>query len=118
MEGYFYSIKPSRKPEVKARFALDKPSFRLSKLPLAKALTYSDGAGQIYFVLVYSEKANKEKYPASLAKIYRSDGLAWSYNYQLNFVPKELTFKPDTGELTLKGETMTVVVDKNGKIVK
>jgi hypothetical protein len=118
MEGYFYSIKASRKPEVKARFAVDKPSFRLSKLPLAKTLTYSDGAGQIYFVLVYSEKANKEKYPASLAKIYRSDGLAWSYNYQLNFVPKEIIFKPDTGELTLKGETLNVVVDKNGKMVK
>lgn len=118
MEGYFYSIKGSRKPEVKARFAVDKPSFRLSKLPLARSLTYSDGAGQIYFVLIYSEKANKEKYPASLAKIYRSDGLAWANSYQLNFVPKEIIFKSETGELTLKGETLAVVVDKNGKMVK
>lgn len=118
MEGYFYSVKASRKPEVKARFAVDKPSFRLSKLPLAKSLTCSDGAGQIYFVLLYSEKANKEKYPASLAKIYRSDGLAWSNSYQLNFVPKEMSFKSETGELTLKGGTLTVVVDKNGKIMK
>jgi hypothetical protein len=117
-EGYFYTIKATRKPEVKAKFAVDKPSFRMSKLPLAKSLTYSDGAGQIYFVLVFSEKANKEKYPASLAKIYRSDGLAWSNNYQLNFVPRELMFKPETGELTLKGETLTAVVDKNGKMVK
>jgi len=118
MEGYFYSIKATRKPEVKARFAVDKPSYRLSKLPQAKSLTYSDGAGQIYFVLIYSEKANKEKYPATLAKIYRSDGLAWSYNYQLNFVPKEIHFKPETGELSLRNETLAVTVDKNGKMTK
>jgi hypothetical protein len=33
-------------------------------------------------------------------------------------VPKEIIFKSETGELTLKGETLTVVVDKNGKMVK
>lgn len=117
-EGYFYTIKATRKVEVKATFGVDKPSFRLSRLPAAKALTYSDAAGQIYFVLLYSERANKEKYPASLAKIYRSDGLAWSNSFQLGFIPRDVTFKPETGELTVKGDTQAVVIDKNGKMLK
>jgi hypothetical protein len=117
-EGYFYTIRPTRKPELKVRFGVDKPGFKLNHLNKSKALTYSDAAGQIYFVLVYSERANKEKYPATLAKIYRSDGLAWSNNFQLGFIPREIQFKPDTGELTLKGDTQSTVIDKNGKAVK
>jgi hypothetical protein len=117
-QGYLYTIKPSRKPEVKVRFDVDKPGFKLSQLKHTKALTYSDAAGQIYFVLVYSERANKEKFSATLAKIYRSDGLAWSTNYQLGFVPKEILFKSDTGELTVKNDTHSTVIDKNGKVLR
>jgi hypothetical protein len=117
-QGYFYTIKTSRKPEVRVRFDVDKPGFRLSQLGHAKALTYSDAGGQIYFVLVYSDRANKEKFPATLAKIYRSDGLAWSTNYQLTFVPKEIQFKSDTGELTVKNDSQSTVIDKNGKVLK
>jgi hypothetical protein len=118
VQGYFYTIKPSRKPEVKVKFEVDKPGFKLSRLPSSKALSFSDGAGQIYFILIYSERANKDKFPATLAKIYRSDGLAWSNTYQLGFVPKEILFKPDTGELTVKGDSQSTVIDKNGKVVK
>jgi hypothetical protein len=32
-------------------------------------------------------------------------------------VPKELVFKADTGELTIKADALQSVVDKNGKIV-
>jgi hypothetical protein len=117
-QGYFYTIKTSRKPEVRVRFDVDKPGFKLSQLGHTKALTYSDAGGQIYFVLLYSDRANKEKFPATLAKIYRSDGLAWSTNYQLTFVPKEIQFKSDTGELTVKNDTQSTVIDKNGKILK
>ncbi|HEY9046350.1 MAG TPA: hypothetical protein VIN08_10660 [Ohtaekwangia sp.] len=117
-EGYFYSITPTRVPDIKIKFAVDKTSFKQSGLPAARSLTFSDAAGQIYFVLMYSEKANKEnKYAATLAKIYRSDGLAWSSNYQLTFVPKELTFKSDTGELTIKADALQSIIDKNGKLV-
>lgn len=117
-EGYFYSITPTRIPDIKIKFAVDKTCFKQSGLPTAKSLTFSDANGQIYFVLMYSEKANKEnKYTATLAKIYRSDGLAWSSNYQLAFVPKELMFKQDTGELTIKADALESIVDKNGKIV-
>jgi hypothetical protein len=119
MEGYFYSITPSRVSDIKVAFPVDKASFRASKLPDAKSLTFSDARGQIFFVLIYSAKANKEnKYTATLAKIYRSDGLAWSNNYTLNFTPTEILFKQETGELTIKDATLQSVVDKNGKMIK
>ena len=115
-EGYFYTITPVRKPEVKVMFPIDKPYFKRAHLPAFKSISYSDAAGQIYFILFYSEKAVDGKYHASLAKIYRSDGLAWSVNNLLTFIPKELIFKTDLGELTIKGETQQVVIDKNGKM--
>jgi tetratricopeptide (TPR) repeat protein len=117
-EGYFYTITPGRKPEVKVLFPVDKPAFKERKSLNSKALSYADAGGQIYFVLLYSEQPNKDKYSSSLAKIYRSDGLAWSYNYQLTFIPKEILFKPDIGEVTVKNDTHQVVIDKNGKVVK
>jgi hypothetical protein len=119
MNGYFFNITNSHVPKIKATFPVDKNYFRSSKLPYAKALTFSDGGDQIYFILIYSEKNTKDnKCPATLAKIYRSDGLAWDNNYALAFVPKEILFKSETGELTIKGETQQSVIDKNGKMVK
>lgn len=117
-EGYFYTITPTRKPDVKVLFPIDKNSFRERLVPVIKGLSYSDAAGQIYYVLVYSEKVNKDKYAATLAKIYRSDGLAWSNNYQLPFVPKEINLRQDTGELTIKNDSQVTVIDKNGKVLK
>lgn len=117
-EGYLYTVKASRRPDVKVKFPVDKPGFKLARLQSSKALTFSDVAGQIYFILVYSERASRDKYPATLAKIYRSDGLAWSNNYQLGFVPKEVVFNSGTGELTIKGESHAIVIDKNGKATK
>jgi hypothetical protein len=118
-EGYFYSITTSRIPDLKIKFPVDKVTFRPSKLPYSKSLTFSDAGGQIFFVLMYCEKATKDnKIPATLAKIYRSDGLAWSTNYQLAFVPKELTFKQETGELLIKADATQSIVDKNGKLLK
>jgi len=68
--------------------------------------------------MLVSDKANNNKFPATLAKIYRTDGLAWSVNYELPFVPKELLLRTDTGEITIKNETQQVVVDKNGKVLR
>jgi len=117
--GYFYTIRPSRVPDVKVTFPVDKPNFKLSRLSSSKALTYSDPGGQIYFVLIYTERPAKDgKHAATLAKIYRSDGLAWSMNYPLGYLPKEIQFKPDGGELTIKGDTQQNTIDKNGKLVK
>lgn len=116
-DAYFYSITPSRVPDIKISFPLEKGSFRQSKLPFSKSAVYSDPAGQIFFVLFYSEKPGKDnKYGASLAKVYRSDGLAWHFNYALGFVPKEITFKTETSELLIRGESQQAIVDKNGKM--
>jgi hypothetical protein len=117
--GYFYSITPSRIPDVKVEFPLDKGSFRQSQLKNTKSLTYSDGSGQLYFVLLFTEKPGKDnKYSATLAKIYRSDGLAWSGNYSFNFLPKEISFRADTGELMVKADAVETVIDKNGKLLR
>jgi hypothetical protein len=69
-------------------------------------------------VLLFNEAETKDKkVAATVAKIYRSDGLAWSSNYLLDFRPIEILFKPETGELTLRGgDTQQSVVDKNGKL--
>lgn len=117
-EGYFYTLNATRKPEVKVVFPVDKISFREAKIPVTKALAYTDSGGQLFFVLLYSEQPTKEKYHSTLAKIYSSDGLAWSNNFQLNFTPREITLKQETGEVTLKNDTQQIVIDKNGKVVR
>jgi len=118
--GYFYTINATRIPDVKVLFPVEKPSFRQARLLSSKAITYSDAPGQIYFVLFFSNQQSKEsKYAATLAKIYRSDGLAWSMNYELAFIPREISFKPESGELTIKGDdNQQNTMDKNGKLVK
>ena len=117
--GYFYTINPSRIPDVKVLFPVEKPSFKEARLVSSKALTFSDAAGQIYFVLVYTDKSKEDKYTATLAKIYRSDGLAWAMNYELAFIPREISFKADSGELTIVGDgNQQNTMDKNGKVVR
>jgi hypothetical protein len=116
--GYFYNVTPSHIPTIKSTFPVDKPNFKLARLPYIKTLTFDSG-GQIYFVLIYSERSTKDnKTPTTLAKIYQSDGLAWNFNYALGFTPREISFKQDTGELTIKGDMLQVVIDKNGKMMK
>ncbi len=113
--AYFYSITPSRKPDIAATFPIEKGTYSLSKLPKAQSLIVSDPVGQIFFVIVYSENKVKEKIPATVAKIYRSDGLAWANNLQLTILPSTGTFA--NGELTLiSAEGKSVVIDKNGKV--
>jgi hypothetical protein len=117
--GYFYTINPTRIPDVKVLFPVETASFKEARLASSKALTFSDPGGQIYFVLVYSDRSNQNSYAATLAKIYRSDGLAWSMNYQLPFVPREMSFKPDSGELTITGDNnQQNTMDKNGKVLR
>jgi hypothetical protein len=119
VDGYFYSITPSRLPKQKFTFPVDKPSFKAARLSNTRALTYADPQGHVYYVLVFSDRIGKDsKYPVTLAKIYSSDGLAWSNNVTLPFIPKEINFKPETSELTIKDDTGQVVVDKNGKVIR
>lgn len=118
LQGYFYTITSSRTPEVKAFFPVDKSAFRAANISAARALAYSDIAGQIYYVLVYNDKPVKEKFHATVAKIYRSDGLAWKTDYPLSFTPSELIVSAGTGELVIRNGAQQVVIDKNGKVVR
>jgi hypothetical protein len=115
--GYLFSISPSRTPEVKVTFPVEKAAFSQGQPKSSRALSFSDTAGNLYYVLIFSEHpAADQKINATLAKIYRSDGLAWSMNYKLDFIPKELQFATLTGEITIVGEGGQVTMDKGGKI--
>lgn len=118
--GYFYTITPSRIPDVRASFPLDKTTFLRRNLPVIKALAKSDDNAQIFFSLIYSETKAEDKFPATIARINRTGGLAWASNYKFEFPPSDLIVQPDTGELTVKitspsGESKLVTLDKNGK---
>lgn len=118
--GYLCTINAFRKPDVMVSFPVERASFREAHISSLKAIAYSDAAGQLYFVLIYSERAGEDnKYAATLAKVYRSDGLAWSMNYQLDFIPKEIAFAAGSGELTITGEdSKQNTMDKNGKLIR
>lgn len=119
ISGYFYSITPSRIPDINVSFPVETFLAAQSSLATTHSLTYSDAAGQIFFVLVFSENPTEEnKYAATVAKIYRSDGLAWSNNYSLAFIPKEISFRNDTGEFVMRADAQETVVDKNGKLLR
>lgn len=118
--GYFYTITPSRIPDVKATFPVDKVNFTRRNLPIIKGLTTRDDKGLVYFSAIYSEAKTHDKYSVVIAKIYRSDGLAWSRTYLMDMLPSSLIFDPATGELSVKtvspaGDSKIVTLDKNGK---
>ncbi len=121
--GYFYTIAPSRKPEVKASYIVDQQVFKKRNLSFTKALHTQDEKGQVYFIVLYSEAKINENYPATMVKIYRTDGLAWSINYAFSQLPEEINFSAETSEFSVKtrnpaGELFAITFDKNGKLIK
>lgn len=116
-EGYFYNIPPSHKPTVRARFVVDPATFGKPQLQAVKALVTSDNRSQIFFVLLVNTTPVKDKYNATLAKIYSLDGLAWTANYTLDFIPQSLSYNVDSGELQINsGGERFAVADKSGKL--
>jgi hypothetical protein len=117
-EGYFYSITPSRKPDVKVTFPIDKATMKERRQQGVKAFVTSDPAGQVFFIVIYMERMVNGKHPATIAKIYKTDGLSWSHSFGFDIVPEEIVYVPDTGELVIKssGETF-VSIDKSGKLL-
>lgn len=118
--GYFYSITPSRIPAIKATYPVEQSAFRKRFFPLIKGLATSDPSGNSYVVLTYSTQKTKEKFPATIAKIYRADGLAWSNNYSFEQLPSELSLNTETGEISVKiiasdGSAKIVTIDKSGR---
>jgi hypothetical protein len=108
-QGYFYSITPSRKPDVKVTFPIDKATMKERRQQGVKAFVTSDPAAQIFFVVIYMERMVNGKHPATIAKIYKSDGLSWSHSFGFDIVPEEIVFVPDTGELVIKSSGETFV---------
>lgn len=118
--GYFYAITPSRIPDVKASYPVESSAFRKRFYPLLKGLAASDPLGNSFVVLTYSTQKMNEKFPATIAKIYRADGLAWSNNYNLDQLPTDLSLNSETGEILVKvlasdGSAKIVTLDKTGK---
>ncbi len=118
--GYFTTINPSRRAGVTVTFPVDKKVFTKRNLPVTRALSASDDKGQVFYNLFYSEQKDGDKFPVTIAKIYRTDGLAWSSNFSFEFLPVELSFQIESGEVSVKtsnpaGESKMVFIDKNGK---
>ncbi len=121
--GYFYTISPSRKVAVKATYKVNPDAFKKRYLPVTKAMAIQDELGLVFFVLTYQETKLKDKYQATLTKIYKVEGLAWSVNLELDQVPIELVFTKESSEITIKtkssiGEVFAVVFDRDGKPIK
>jgi len=119
--GYFYTITRTRKPDVRAVFPVDKVSFKKRDLPVIKCFTAKDAGSLVYYALIYSQSMVANKFPATVAKIYRSDGLSWANNYKFELAPSEILYSAETGELTIKttspsGDTKLVIIDKSGKM--
>jgi hypothetical protein len=119
--GYFYTITPSRQVQLKVNFPADKANFKKSNFSLIKGLSCTDGSGNAYVVLVSSSQKANDKFPSTIAKIYRADGLAWTTNFGFDMIPAEMTLNNDSGDISVKitsgtGEAKMVTFDKNGKL--
>jgi hypothetical protein len=120
-EGYFYTITPSRIPEVKVKYPVDKSAFKKRLFPLLKGLSTSDPSGNSFITIIYSTQKIRDKFIATVAKIYRSDGLSWSYNFSFDSLPVDLSLNNETGDIAIKtitsdGAVKIMIVDKTGKL--
>ncbi len=121
--GYLYTIQPSRKLAIKCVYPVEKQAFKKRNFPFVKSLVTTDEKGLVFFVLLYSEAKIKAKIPATLVKIYKQEGLAWSINYNFDQLPAEIIFSSETFDLAVKtksslGEFFSITFDKTGKVVK
>jgi phage anti-repressor protein len=117
-KGYFYNIPPSHRPDVKVLYDVN-PFFNASNKNDARGHIASDPGGQIFFILVYPENPGADgKYSVTAVKLYKVDGLSWSFNFAFDFKPVGISFNSDNGELVIKSDTeIRVIIDKTGKEV-
>jgi hypothetical protein len=121
--GYFYTITPSRIPDIKVSYPVDQVNLKKRTFPLIKGLATTDGNGNAYITLTYSTQKVKDKFPATITKIYRADGLAWSNNFKLDMIPNEITLNNENGQISVKmsspdGASKVLIIDKGGKVVQ
>jgi hypothetical protein len=112
--------KASHIPTIRATFALDTSFVQPTVFENLRGMAVSDAGEQIYFTMICSATTNANaKYVATVAKIYRSDGLSWNVNAELSFMPAKILFIAETGELLIKSEgEESVSVDKNGRLIQ
>ena len=78
----------------------------------------SDKDQHIFYILYLSSVKEEEKFYASLSKVYRADGLAWTNPYPMDVEPTELKYKEDTGDVIMVlSDGSQLTIDKNGKIL-
>lgn len=121
--GYFYDITPSRIPKIKTNFKVDQASFKKKNLSLFKGLATSDAGGNSFIVLIYSSEKANDRFPATLAKVYRTEGLAWSVDVSFELLPAEIKLSNENGEISVRtsaadGASKIVSFDKNGAVLK
>ena len=121
--GYFFSIEPSRKLGINASYRVNKEAFKKRLLSVTKALSAQDQQGMVYFILTYQEAKFKDKYQATLTKIYKVEGLAWSVDVTFDQVPAEMTFSVESSEVSIKtkssiGELFITTFNRDGKPMK
>lgn len=115
--GYFFTITPSRRPDIKVTFPFDEVNINCENLSSLRAQVTADEGSNIHFVLLYSTVPVNDKIPVTLAKIYRSDGLSWSKNFMLSFKPTGIEYLQDSTDLVIKSETELVTfIDKSGSV--
>lgn len=118
--GFFYTITPSRKPDLKASFPVDKVIFAKKNLPLSKSLSVSNEGGTVFYTVIYSETKVGDKFPVNITRVNKPEGMVWNLSYKFEFLPSELVVSPDTGDLTIKitspgGDSKLITLDKAGK---
>lgn len=119
--GYFHTITPSHRPDVSVQFKFNSDSVDLNKVdPSAiQGIATADTGNNIFFVVIFSTEKVNERVPVTVAKIYRSDGLSWSRDFLLDFIPSELDYLQDTADLLLKSESeLSMALDKSGNVKK
>lgn len=103
-------------------YGLDTAFTNRKNLAFFRGLATSDEQGQVFFTAVFSERRNSQgRFPVTICKIYRTDGLAWQTNYQFENTPVDLQFNAASGELLVRvsvaGESKILVLDKTGKLL-
>lgn len=119
-QGYFYQITPSRQAALKADIPLDSGAFAVAKAPLFKALMTATPSGDVLFPILYSTESLDGKINVVVSKVYKVDGLAWTFTFPVEGTPVAATFIRETGGLSLTLETTTgqiiYRITKDGKI--
>ncbi len=101
-EGYFAMIESNLRQNLKVNFPIDTKYFRKQTLEDIKTLNAKERDGGYYYLLMHYQIPGSEEHPATIAKIYTSDGLAWSKKYLLDTEPLQLLINGNTGDLIIE----------------